>query len=588
MGGVDVDRSQRNGHSKRSERKFSENRTERKRRSRSRSKSPSRRDRHRDKERSRRRSRSPQNDKESRHSRKRHHELDRTESTSKRTFRETSDTNADNTEQKEHKPSNIQQFHSMKHLIMKKAIEVKSTMKPGQEPTFKTEALKPEQALVYADYHMTKAEKNAKKLEDLKAVLAKKMGALKGLTGINEESKEPEPEKPKMVLDLKPELPQLSVFDPRVSLKSASRPRRRGFNFVEHGQFAKQAQLERTQAKLAQLQNNVSKVAKTTGISAAVKLAIATPSGTEAHDDLPEMEWWDKVLLEDGKFDSIPSEDLPFEQRYGNKITNLIEHPVQLKPPDAALNNIPIKAHLTKKEMKKLRRMNRKEVQREEMEKVRLGLKKAPEPKVKMANLMRVLGQDAIQDPTKMENYVRNQVAERLKKHEQANMDRKLTKEQRSDKKKRKIMEDTSIQVHVAVYKVLSLSNPKKKFRVEKNARQLQMTGIIVAVEDMHVIVVEGGPKQQKFYKNLMLNRTKWSEELVGQKKGVADEEAEGQRNECMLIWEGLVPARSFSDPPQIVRATDHKSARDLFLKHGVPHYWDHCFSHSVLLETTE
>lgn len=97
--------------------------------------------------------------------------------------------------------------------------------------------------------------------------------------------------------------------------------------------------------------------------------------------------------------------------------------------------------------------MNRKEVQREEMEKIRLGLKKAPEPKVKMANLMRVLGQEAIQDPTKMENYVRDQVAERLRKHEQANLDRQLTKEQRSEKKRRKIMEDTSIQVYVTIYK---------------------------------------------------------------------------------------------------------------------------------------
>jgi U4/U6 small nuclear ribonucleoprotein PRP3 len=97
--------------------------------------------------------------------------------------------------------------------------------------------------------------------------------------------------------------------------------------------------------------------------------------------------------------------------------------------------------------------LNRREVQREQMEKVRLGLEKAPEPKVKMGNLMRVLGNEAIQDPTKMEAHVRQQVAERLRKHQQTNEEQKLTKEERSEKKTRKIMEDTSVMVHVAVYK---------------------------------------------------------------------------------------------------------------------------------------
>ena len=66
---------------------------------------------------------------------------------------------------------------------------------------------------------------------------------------------------------------------------------------------------------------------------------------------------------------------------------------------------------------------------------------------------MRVLGSDAIQDPTKMETHVRTQVAERQRKHIDANAKRKLTDEQKSEKKVRKIMEDTSVQVHVSVWK---------------------------------------------------------------------------------------------------------------------------------------
>lgn len=39
-----------------------------------------------------------------------------------------------------------------------------------------------------------------------------------------------------------------------------------------------------------------------------------------------------------------------------------------------------------------------------------------------------------------------------------------------------------------------------KKFKVEQNAKQLLMTGTVVLFRDCCVVVVEGGPKQQKKY----------------------------------------------------------------------------------------
>lgn len=90
------------------------------------------------------------------------------------------------------------------------------------------------------------------------------------------------------------------------------------------------------------------------------------------------------------------------------------------------------------------------------------------------------------------------------------------------------------------------------------NAKQLQMTGVVISLEDMNVIVVEGGqffiisyflimqwfwgPKQQKFFKNLMVSRIKWAEEFIGQKKEkelLEDEESRKklERNECILVW---------------------------------------------------
>lgn len=61
------------------------------------------------------------------------------------------------------------------------------------------------------------------------------------------------------------------------------------------------------------------------------------------------------------------------------------------------------------------------------------------------------------------------------------------------------------------------------------------MSGAIMMHKAQNVIVVEGGPKQQKFYKNLMINRIKWSDEIIGQKKD-AEKDAPGERNLCEMV----------------------------------------------------
>lgn len=66
---------------------------------------------------------------------------------------------------------------------------------------------------------------------------------------------------------------------------------------------------------------------------------------------------------------------------------------------------------------------------------------------------MRVLGQEAIQDPTQIEAKVRKEMEERQAEHEKANETRKLTKEEKRDKTIAKLKEDTSQMAHVTVYK---------------------------------------------------------------------------------------------------------------------------------------
>ena len=62
-------------------------------------------------------------------------------------------------------------------------------------------------------------------------------------------------------------------------------------------------------------------------------------------------------------------------------------------------------------------------------------------------------------------------------------------------------------------FRVKNLSDSAKKYKVETNAKQLYMTGCVILYEDVNVVVVEGGPKQQKKYKQLMMRRIKWEEQ---------------------------------------------------------------------------
>ena len=77
------------------------------------------------------------------------------------------------------------------------------------------------------------------------------------------------------------------------------------------------------------------------------------------------------------------------------------------------------------------------------------------------------------------------------------------------------------------------MSSPKNKYKAEKNAQQLKMTGIVVLNKDTNVVVVEGSQKQVAFYKRLMLIRIDWNEGLKKDK-----EEMEGECGEMLCFKE--------------------------------------------------
>ncbi|XP_056157750.1 U4/U6 small nuclear ribonucleoprotein Prp3 [Lampris incognitus] len=262
------------------------------------------------------------------------------------------------------------------------------------------------------------------------------------------------------------DLESTSYFDHRVFINAAQRARR-SFKFHEQGRFEKIAQRIRTKAQLEKLQSEIAQAAKKTGIQASTKLALIAPKKELGEGEVPSIEWWDSYILP-SNVELNPEMQLDDIEFFG--VTNLVEHPAQISPPVDTDKPVTLGVYLTKKEQKKLRRQTRREGQKELQEKVRLGLMPPPEPKVRISNLMRVLGTEAVQDPTKVEAHVRAQMAKRQKAHEEANAARKLTAEQRKEKKVKKLKEDLNHGVHIAVYRIRNLQNPAKKFKVEANA----------------------------------------------------------------------------------------------------------------------
>ena len=223
--------------------------------------------------------------------------------------------------------------------------------------------------------------------------------------------------------------------------------------------------------------------------------------------------------------------------------------------------------------------MKRLEEQKEEQTKILLGLKPPPEPRVRIANLYRVRGQEAIQDPTAIEREAREQMAERQANHDERNAARKLTDEQRREKKIAKLQEDTSLKVCVALFYVRDLSDGKNKYKVSINAKQLYLTGVMVMHNQLSVVLVEGGPKGIRKYKKLMLDRIKWNSE-DGEEDEEEYDEIEGRKgeNKCELVWEGTTLRRHFEEFREFTHPTIDK-ARRVFQSKGVGHYWDMAFA---------
>jgi U4/U6 small nuclear ribonucleoprotein PRP3 len=296
------------------------------------------------------------------------------------------------------------------------------------------------------------------------------------------------------------------------------------------------------------------------------------------------------------------------------------------------MNKISMPVFFTEKERKRIRRLRTQEKEKDKQEKIRLGLIEPDPPKLKFNNFMRILGDSAVQDPSQVEKLVRKAYEERYKKMMAENEKNKLTKEQKGEKIRKKFERDIKKDCKACLFKIPDLYDRKIKYKIDKNAQQLYLTGLCIANKKSNMdriptlIYVEGGSLALKKYKNLLLRRIKWDQK----ENNVNNAEKEFYKNEiddnnliqngneenfkesnsnlsisfnqnsnlnneeniennlkecknskdCMLVWEGTLKKRSF-EKWKLMEVTSEIRARKILSDKGMEHYWNLLISYN-------
>ncbi|KAI8969442.1 pre-mRNA processing factor 3-domain-containing protein [Trametes punicea] len=343
----------------------------------------------------------------------------------------------------------------------------------------------------------------------------------------------------------------------------------RQFRFNPKGKYVQIANQVRQEQQLEQLKQRIAESAKKAGLDSEFE----TLEKNIRRDAPPASEWWDAALLPNKTYDDLELGMSKLNIRNSDSpITLYIQHPIPIPAPGEK-NQATLKPlKLTKKEQKKMRKQRRQAELQDKRDKIKMGLIPPDPPKVRLANLMKVLTSDAVQDPTRVEARVRREVAMRKHQHEKMNAERKLTDEQRREKIENKKLEEEKKGIYGAVFKVKTLSDPSHRFKVRKNAEQMNLTGVCILHPSFSMVYVEGAAKFIRQYKRLMLRRIAWTEparerggedvELEGEEEGEGgngkgkavapggseDGQASLEDNHCWLIWEGQLRDRAFKN----------------------------------------
>lgn len=361
--------------------------------------------------------------------------------------------------------------------------------------------------------------------------------------------------------------------------------------FNQKGKYIDQANALRRQAALEAMKKRIAETSRKVGIDEDLDIekAFKVKYSYSPHDRTiltspqreppPDIEWWDQGLTTTNSYDDIKTGKLK-TRTVDSIITIYVQHPILLEPPMEKNVPPPKPLPLTKKEQAKVRRQRRMADLKEKQAKIRLGLEPAPPPKVKRSNMMRVLGDEAVKDPTAVEARVNREIAQRKVDHLAANEARKLSKEEKEKKRITNNEKDLAKGIFRLVFRIETLASGKHRFKIHKNAEQLQLTGIVITNPKFCLVVVEGGAWAINKYKKLMLNRIDWTDDSGGIGGGDNEGEEGGEsatvdlsKNKCHMIWEGEVRTMGFKRFSSKQCPTD-RTAKEALARSQMEDFW--------------
>lgn len=353
-----------------------------------------------------------------------------------------------------------------------------------------------------------------------------------------------------------------TALNPYVDQSDITKKHTRLLKFNKQGKFIAQGEKLREKLKVEAEEKQKHEELKQKGLLPDHNL------GEELYkpEQSPSIEWWDKPYLKDNNYSRIGDESRVVLDNDDQPVTFYIQHPA-LDTSNAENYNEMKPMYLTKKERKRIRRNDRQIRHQEKQDRIKLGLDPPPPPKVKLSNLMNVLTNEAIKDPTAVEKRVKQEMQERINKHMAENESRKLTKEERHEKLLTKQEKDLNKGVFTTVYKINKLTNPKHLFKLDISAKEENLCGICLKNPRFNIVIVEGGEKSINQYKKLMMNRIKWTQSpLQGSTEDLS-------QNKCELIWEGAIQELNFQKW-SIMHSRNDEEALNVLKKFHLEKYW--------------
>jgi U4/U6 small nuclear ribonucleoprotein PRP3 len=363
----------------------------------------------------------------------------------------------------------------------------------------------------------------------------------------------------------------------------SSQRKSRQLIFNQKGKYIQQANALRKQAALEALKKRIAEQSRKAGIDE--DLDVEKNFVVEAP---PDIEWFDEGLVNGKNYDNVEESRFLKLTTADTVITAFVQHPVPLEPPQDKNLPAPKPLPLTSKEAAKLRRQRRGAELKETQAKIRLGLVPTPPPKVKnLASMMRVLGSDAVNDPTSVELRVKREIAERHQQHMQTNEDRKLTKDQKHEKLAANQEKDAAKGLHMLVFKIGSLVNGAHRYKIGVTAEQLALTGVCIMHSKFNLVVAEGGEWSINKYRKLLVNRIDWTENAPSRDRDgkqastrawlLAEDDKGALKdlggNYCTLLFEGEVKNRAFRKFYSRIAETEPE-AREILSRVKLEAFW--------------